>query len=38
MKAMRSIKAFCEENGLIYEPIEEEWLQSGLESKKRTHR
>ncbi|MBR7091694.1 MAG: helix-turn-helix transcriptional regulator [Clostridia bacterium] len=38
MKAMRSIKAFCEENGLIYEPIEEEWLRSGLGSKKRTHR
>ena len=35
LKAMKSIKAFCEENGQSYEPIEEEWLQSGLGSKKR---
>ena len=38
MKAMRSIKVFCEENGLSYETIEKEWLKSGLESKKRTQR
>ena len=36
MKAMRSIKEFCAENALPYEPIEKEWLKSGLESKKRT--
>ncbi len=35
MKEMKSIKGFCEENGQNYEPIEEEWLQSGLGSKKR---
>ncbi len=38
MKAMRSIKEFCAENALPYEPIEKEWLKSGLESKKRTQR
>lgn len=26
MKAMKAIKAFCEENGLDYEIIEKEWL------------
>ena len=34
MKAMKSIKAFCEENALSYEPIEKEWLESGLGAKK----
>ncbi len=38
MKAMKSIKAFCEENGLGYAPIEEEWLASGLGSKRRAKR
>ena len=26
MRAMKAIKAFCEENGLQYETIEAEWL------------
>ena len=26
MKAMRAIKAFCEENGLDYDAIEKQWL------------
>ena len=28
MKAMRAIKAFCEENGIEYETIETAWLAS----------
>jgi len=34
MKAMKSIKEFCEENNLSYELIEKEWLESGLGAKK----
>ncbi len=34
MKAMKSIKAFCEENNLSYAIIENEWLSSGLGGKK----
>ncbi len=34
MRAMRSIKSFCEDKGLSYGPIEKEWLKAGLSSKK----
>ena len=34
MKAMKLIKAFCEENDLSYDPIEKEWLEAGLGAKK----
>jgi len=34
IKAMKSIKEFCEENDLSYEPIEKEWLEAGLVAKK----
>jgi len=34
MKAMKSIKAFCENNNLSYELIEKEWLETGLGAKK----
>ncbi|MBQ7699196.1 MAG: helix-turn-helix transcriptional regulator [Clostridia bacterium] len=34
LRAMKSIKAYCEENGLDYEAIEKEWLESGLAAKK----
>ena len=27
LKAMKSLKSFCEENGLPYEPLEESWLE-----------
>ena len=35
MKAMKMIKAFCEENGLNFESIEKEWLDQLKESGKR---
>lgn len=38
MKAMKSIRDFCAENGLPYEPIEQAWLESGLASKKTARR
>ena len=31
MKAMKALKAFCEEYGLSYEIIEDEWLKANLE-------
>ncbi len=34
MKAMKAIKAFCEENDLPFSTIEKEWLASGLGGKK----
>lgn len=34
VKAMKSIKAFCEENALPYSEIEEQWLLSGLGGRK----
>ena len=34
MKAIKSIKAFCEEKGLSYELIEKEWLKASLAGKK----
>ncbi len=34
VKAMRSIKAFCEENDLPYSEIEEQWLLGGLGGRK----
>ncbi len=34
LKAMKSIKEFCEENDLPYELIEKEWFKSGSGAKK----
>lgn len=33
VKAMKEIKAFCEENNLNYETIEEAWLSCSREDK-----
>lgn len=32
IKAMKSIKAFCDENGLEYENLEKEWLGHSKEN------
>ena len=34
ISAMKSIKNFCKENDLPYEPIESEWLKPRMETKK----
>ena len=36
MKAMKAIKRFCEENNILYEPVEREWLNYTQEEKNGT--